>query len=124
MASTNYLGQPNLKNVGQNIEWTKETLHEYMRCKEDPEYFILNYVQIVHVDKGLVPFNMYDYQKDMIQKFTDNRFVICKMPRQTGKCFNINTNIRVRNKKTGEMLELTVGELYDKIEAKKTNKDV
>ena len=37
MASENYLGNPNLKNVGQKIEWTEETLTEYMRCKEDPE---------------------------------------------------------------------------------------
>jgi hypothetical protein len=89
VASETYLGNPNLKNVGQNIEWTEETLTEYMKCKEDPEYFIVNYVQIIHVDKGLVPFEMYDYQKDMIRKFNDNRFVICKMPRQTGKSTTI-----------------------------------
>ena len=89
MASETYLGNPNLKNVGQNIEWTEESLTEYMKCKEDPEYFICNYVRIVHVDKGLVPFDMYDYQKDMIKKFNDNRFVICKLPRQTGKSTTI-----------------------------------
>ena len=89
MASENYLGNPQLKNVGQKIEWTTESLAEYMKCKEDPEYFIRNYVQIIHVDRGLVPFEMYDYQKDMIHKFNDNRFVICKMPRQTGKSTTI-----------------------------------
>ena len=89
MASENYLGNPNLKNVGQKIEWTEESLTEYMKCKENPEYFIQNYVKIIHVDKGLVPFEMYDYQKDMIHKFNDNRFVICKMPRQTGKSTTI-----------------------------------
>ena len=89
MASENYLGNPNLKNVGQNVEWTEETLQEYVKCKDDPLYFVENYVQIIHVDKGLVPFEMYDYQKDMIQKFNDNRFVICKMPRQTGKSTTI-----------------------------------
>ena len=89
MASTTYLGNPQLKNVGQKIEWTTESLAEYMKCKEDPEYFIRNYVQIIHVDRGLVPFEMYDYQKDMIHKFNDNRFVICKMPRQTGKSTTI-----------------------------------
>jgi len=89
MASENYLGNPNLKNVGQKIEWTEESLAEYMACKEDPEHFIRNYVQIIHVDRGLVPFEMYDYQKDMIHKFNDNRFVICKMPRQTGKSTTI-----------------------------------
>ena len=89
MASENYLGNPNLKNVGQNIEWTEESLEEYMKCKDNPEYFIENHVRIVHVDKGLVPFDMYPYQKDMVHKFSDNRFVICKMPRQTGKSTTI-----------------------------------
>ena len=89
MASENYLGNPNLKNVGQKIEWTEESLTEYMKCKEDPEYFIKNFVKIIHVDRGLVPFEMYDYQEDMIRKFNDNRFVICKMPRQTGKSTTI-----------------------------------
>jgi len=89
MAAANYLGNPNLKNVGQKIEWTEDSLAEYMKCKEDPEHFIQNYVKIIHVDRGLVPFDMYDYQKDMIHKFNDNRFVICKMPRQTGKSTTI-----------------------------------
>jgi len=89
MASETYLGNPNLKNVGQNIDWTEDTLEEYMKCKEDPQYFIQKYIRIIHVDKGLVPFDMYDYQKDMVHKFTDNRFVICKMPRQTGKSTTI-----------------------------------
>ena len=60
-----------------------------MECKENPEHFIENYVKIVHVDRGLVPFEVYDYQRDMIRKFNDNRFVICKMPRQTGKSTTI-----------------------------------
>ena len=89
MASETYLGNPNLKNVGQNVEWTEETLQEYVKCKDDPEHFIRSYVKIIHVDQGLVPFEMYDYQKDMIHKFNDNRFVICKMPRQTGKSTTI-----------------------------------
>ena len=81
--SETYLGNPNLKSVGQPVEWTEESVTEYQKCMEDPQHFIENYVQIVHVDKGLVPFDMYPYQKKMIRTFNDNRFVICKMPRQT-----------------------------------------
>jgi hypothetical protein len=87
--SQTYLGNPNLKNVGVPVEWTKETIEEYQKCMESPQYFIETYVQIVHVDRGLVPFDMYPYQKKMIQTFTDDRFVICKMPRQTGKSTTI-----------------------------------
>ena len=89
MASATYLGNPNLKNVGQTIQWTEETLEEYKNCMESPQHFIENYVQIVHVDKGLVPFTMYPYQDKMVQTFSDERFVICKMPRQTGKSTTI-----------------------------------
>ena len=118
MASETYLGNPNLKNVGQNVEWTEETLQEYVKCKDDPEHFIRNYVKIIHVDKGLVPFEMYDYQKDMIHKFNDNRFVICKMPRQTGKSttiisfllhyilFNESTNVAILANKGAVAREL------------------
>ena len=118
MASETYLGNPNLKNVGQKIEWTEETLTEYMKCKDDPEYFIQNFVKIIHVDQGLVPFEMYDYQKDMIHKFNDNRFVICKMPRQTGKSttiiafllhyilFNESTNVAILANKGAVAREL------------------
>jgi len=89
VASETYLGNPNLKNVGQNVEWTEETLQEYVKCKDDPLHFVENYVKIIHVDQGLVPFEMYPYQREMIHKFNDNRFVICKMPRQTGKSTTI-----------------------------------
>ena len=118
MASETYLGNPNLKNVGQNVEWTEETLQEYVKCKDDPEHFIRGYVKIVHVDQGLVPFEMYDYQKDMIHKFNDNRFVICKMPRQTGKSttiisfllhyilFNESTNVAILANKGAVAREL------------------
>ena len=88
MAET-YLGNPNLKAVGQNVEWTEESIKEYKKCWEDPEHFIQNYVRVVHVDKGLISFDMYPYQKKMINTFINDRFVICKMPRQTGKSTTI-----------------------------------
>ena len=87
--SQNYLGNPSLKAEGVSVEWTEENVEEYQKCMKSPQYFIENYVQIVHVDRGLVPFDMYPYQRKMVQTFTDNRFVICKMPRQTGKSTTI-----------------------------------
>jgi hypothetical protein len=85
MADNQYLGNPNLKkaNVAQN--WTKEELVEYQKCMESPQYFIENYVKIVSLDEGLVPFKMYDFQKEMVGTFHNNRFTICKLPRQSGK---------------------------------------
>ena len=61
-----YLGNPNLKKINVPVEFTKEQLSEYVKCEKDPLYFIQNYVQIVSLDEGLVPFKMYNFQKEMI----------------------------------------------------------
>jgi len=85
MAETTYLGNPNLKKANVQQEWTKKELLEYQRCAEDPLYFIQNYVKIVSLDEGLIPFKMYPFQKEMVGTFHNNRFTICKLPRQSGK---------------------------------------
>ena len=80
-----YLGNPNLKRANTPINFTKEDVEEYLRCKKDPVYFAKNYVKIVSLDEGLVPFKMWDFQEKLIRNFHEKRFNICKMPRQTGK---------------------------------------
>jgi hypothetical protein len=80
-----YLGNPLLKKANVAQDWTKAEIKEYLKCKEDPVYFALNYVKIVQVDEGLIPFRMYDFQKELVKKFHNNRFNIAKLPRQTGK---------------------------------------
>lgn len=83
--SDGYLGNQNLKAAGKSVEFTKEQVEEYLKCAKDPVHFIKEYVRIVSLDEGLVPFSMYDFQEDMVRKIHDNRFVIAKLPRQTGK---------------------------------------
>jgi len=108
MADQNqYLGNPNLKKTNTPVEFTKENIIEYGKCAEDPLYFIKNYVQIVSLDHGLVPFEMYGFQEGMVSTMHDNRFSIFKLPRQSGKStiiisyllhyalFNANVNIAV-----------------------------
>ncbi len=80
-----YLGNPNLKKANVPTEFTKDQIAEFLKCSEDPVYFIKTYVKIVSLDKGLVPFDMYDFQTEMVHKFHDNRFNIAKLPRQSGK---------------------------------------
>ena len=108
-----YLGNSRLKKVGVEISYTEEQVLEIAKCTEDPVYFIRNYVKIVNVDRGLVPFEMWDFQEDMVRTFHDNRFCIAKMPRQVGKCLQLNTPIRLKNKKTGQIIETTVGDFYE-----------
>ena len=83
--SDGYLGNSNLKKVGVDISFTKEEASEFIKCSQDPVYFIRKYVKIVNVDHGLVPFDMWSFQEDMVRDFHANRFSICKMPRQVGK---------------------------------------
>lgn len=85
MAETGYLGNIRLKQVGVEISYTAEQVEEILKCQEDPVYFIKNYVQIVNVDQGLVPFDMWPFQQEMVKSFHENRFNIAKMPRQCGK---------------------------------------
>ncbi len=80
-----YLGNPNLKKAGTPIQFTKKQIDEWIRCKNDPIYFAMNYIKIISLDEGLIPFKMYDFQKKILNDFHNNRFNIAKLPRQTGK---------------------------------------
>ncbi len=80
-----YLGNPLLKKANQSIEWTPELVEEYVKCSQDVVYFTENYMQIINVDEGLVPFKMYDYQKEMVKSFANNRNTIVTTARQAGK---------------------------------------
>ena len=80
-----YLGNPNLKKANVAQEFTQEQIEEFMRCAADPVYFAKTYMKIVSLDEGLVQFSPYDFQEKLIKNFHENRFNICKMPRQTGK---------------------------------------
>ena len=105
--SSVYLGNPNLKKVNVPVEFTQEQIQEFDLCSKDPLYFIQNYVKIVSLDEGLVPFKMYGFQKEIVGTIHNNRFTICKLPRQSGKSttivsyllhyalFNPNCNIAI-----------------------------
>ena len=80
-----YLGNPQLKPAGTSYDYTEEELKEYVKCSTDPEYFIESHIKVVHVDLGVVPFDMYDFQKDMVKTIHNNRFSIFCTPRQVGK---------------------------------------
>jgi Terminase large subunit, T4likevirus-type, N-terminal/Terminase RNaseH-like domain len=80
-----YLGNARLKRTGTELSYTQEQVIEIAKCADDPVYFIKNYVKIVNVDRGLIPFDMWDFQEDMVRTFHENRFTIAKMPRQVGK---------------------------------------
>jgi len=118
MSDNVYLGNPNLKKANTPIEFTEEQIIEFVQCQRDPVYFANKYVKIVSLDEGLVPFKPYRFQEKLITNFHENRFNICKMPRQTGKSttvvsyllhyavFNDSVNIGILANKAATAREL------------------
>ncbi len=118
MADEIYLGNPNLKKANTTVEFDKDQILEFMRCKANPVYFAQRHVKIVTLDHGLMPFEPYDFQEGLINNFHQNRFNICKMPRQTGKSttvisyllhyllFNDSVNIGILANKAATAREL------------------
>ena len=119
MASDNiYLGNPNLKKANTQIEFTQEQILEFVACRHDPVYFAKKYIKIVSLDEGIVNFNLYPFQEKLVKNFHENRFNICKMPRQTGKSttcvsyllhyavFNDNVNIAILANKASTARDL------------------
>ncbi len=113
-----YLGNPNLKKANVAEDFTPEQVEEYLKCAGDPIYFIREYLKIVSLDEGLVNFDMYDFQEEMVQKFHDERFNIAKLPRQSGKStivtayllwyvlFNQNVNVAILANKAATAREM------------------
>lgn len=86
---SSYRGNPLLKRAGAQISWTQEMIDEYMKCSKDPIYFIKKYVKVIHVDRGLIPLDLYGYQEEIINKAINNRNLIVCTARQSGKTTSI-----------------------------------
>lgn len=80
-----YKGNPLVKRDGIQQEWNQNEVTEYIKCMKDPVYFAETYAKIVSLDKGLVSFQLYPYQKEMFKLFNSNRFSVVLACRQSGK---------------------------------------
>ncbi len=80
-----FQGNMKLKRPGEKFAWTKEQQEEYFRCSQDPVYFVENYIKVIHVDHGLVPLKLFDYQLEMLRSMAFNRNTIITTARQIGK---------------------------------------
>lgn len=85
MASLTYNSNPNLKATNVPVAFTKEQVEEYLKCKNDPVYFIDTYCYIISVDQGIIPFKLYDCQKNKIRTINDTRKLLLMEGRQSGK---------------------------------------
>jgi hypothetical protein len=118
MANFGYHNNPNLPRADYKHNFTQAEIDEFKKCARDPIYFAVTYIKIVNVDKGLMQFEMWDFQKDMLRTFHENRFSICKLPRQVGKTttsvayllhyilFNENVNVAILANKSPTAREI------------------
>lgn len=80
-----YNGNSKIKKAGYPSRLTPERKEEIAKCSEDIIYFMRNYMKIRHVDKGIIPFDMYDFQEDIISLIEKERFTLITCARQVGK---------------------------------------
>jgi hypothetical protein len=119
-----YRNNPKLKPPGVDLQYTKEQLEEYIKCANDPVYFCTKYVKVKTLDKGIMPFELYDYQQKFVKAIHDNRFTISKWPRQSGKstsvigyiCHYITFNQSVSVAILANRLKTAKDELYSKLQ--------
>jgi len=118
-----YMGNNALRKAGEQVEYNDELIQEYIKCKEDIIYFAEKYFSIVSIDKGKHLIKLYDFQKKILkacQETPENKqSIICKIARQYGKCFLGDSKIKIRNKKTGEIKEISIEDFYTKIKNEK-----
>lgn len=108
-----YLGLPNLKRANVKSPWTREMIDEWNRCRNDILYFAERYCCITHIDYGVIRVQLRDYQKDMLEIMHNNRMMAANLSRQLGKCVTGDTIIKIRNKRTGEIKELTIKQFHE-----------
>jgi len=80
-----YNGNILIKKAFSKADLTYEQQIEAIRCSVDPIYFIENYCRIVSLDEGIIPFRLFEYQKEMIEMYKEHRFSLTLTARQMGK---------------------------------------
>lgn len=115
-----FKGINNLRDHNESVTVEPWQLEELRKCAKDPMYFITNYVYINTKDHGMQLFKMWDFQKEVIQKYINHRFNILKFPRQSGKCVFSDEKIYIKNR-DGEEMEFTIGEFFKLLEEESQN---
>lgn len=74
-----------IKSPHTKDKFTEEQVYEFIKCKMDVEYFVTKYVKVQHPVKGAIPFELYDYQMEMLFNFANFQHNIVLTGRQLGK---------------------------------------
>lgn len=87
-----FQGNPNLRGIGEQIEYSEEQLKEYIRCKEDIIYFAEKYFHIISIDKGEIKIPLREYQKKILKALMNppKRHSLISAPRQSSKTSTVS----------------------------------
>ena len=80
-----YKGQEGILRHGIHREFTILQKLESIKCSLSVNYFTRKYVKIISIDDGIIPFELYEFQHELLELYQNNRFVISMQARQTGK---------------------------------------
>lgn len=94
-------------------------IKQIAKAKRDICWWAENFFRIVSLDQGLINIKLYDRQRDLLNHIVNNDKSIVLASRQVGKCSYSGESVKLRNKTTGEIVEMTIGELYEKMKAKR-----
>ena len=116
MASNKSLGGVLIKKPHQKHNYTEAQMQEFIKCL-DPEtghlYFAKTFYHIQHPVRGKLLFDPFDYQIRLLDSYHNYKLSINMLPRQSGKCLTGDAMITLRNKETGEEIEISIKEFYD-----------
>ena len=103
-----------LKPANYEHEFTYDQIEEMQKCYADPVYFIKNYVKIVHSTRGIIPFELYSYQENMIRAYHEEQYTIVLTARQTGKCVTGDAEVTILDPKKIPWYKRAILKLLDK----------
>ena len=63
---------------------TPKQVKEIIKSGKNPAYFMAKYVKIQHPNRGLIQFSLYEFQKESLDEFRENRFNVILKSRQLG----------------------------------------
>lgn len=110
-----YMGNPNLPSTKAEFDYTAEQIKEIQKCAKNITHFAEEHFYITTLDHGKQKIALYRPQKRIIKNLGKHNRVVCLASRQTGKCVHANTVIKIRNKQTLEIEELTMEEFHNRM---------
>lgn len=122
-----FRSNPNLKSPTYKQFISKDTFNErYNELKlifSDINYFAKKYFYIISLDKGKCLIDPYAKQCELLQSMQNYKRNIILASRQVGKCVDQNTLIKIRNKKTLQIQQITIKEFFERIKKDKDNEN-